>query len=302
MALGMLGVMLGALERVRLASEAEAALICQQRRKPLAHLRVKACKKKESAVFDTIAESARLDALEARSTEAVQTLGVSCQADSGRRLLTAERDLTALITLGQFGGSLCRMLDDDLAACAEAYEVAFYGATACAAIHGKCMPCLQQFDVLGFCRNTCQPQLACTSDPGRTVGLTDCSQATTPEACARSWSTTNDYAIPTDIIRTASCFWDATSVPAACRQCTPVETSRGRCANSCIRAADMPRCRIGGRSYGSCPALNGNAAACALTYEMSLVGTLTCWYDAGSGACNGCDPLDESQGLCTNGC
>jgi len=303
LALGMVGAVLGALDRIHTSREAEAALVCQHQRKPLAHLRVDACKKKETAVFDTIADSARVDALEARSTTTEQALGLTCAEDPGRRLLTADRDVAGLMTLGYIGGTPCRTLDDDLASCAEAYEVGIFGSTACTAIRGKCMACYEPLEVLGLCRNACQPSIACTADPGRTVGRTACSQATIPEACVQSWSTTTDYATPTDVVRSTSCFWDATSLPPGCRECTPEQTSLGRCANSCIAAADLPRCRLGGRSYGECSALDGNPAACTLTYETSpLFGTQTCWYDAGPGDCQGCDPLDEFEGRCTNGC
>jgi hypothetical protein len=217
-------------------------------------------------------------------------------------MLTVSRDVAGMMSLGYVAGPLCRMLDDDLARCAQAYEVGVYGTTACAAVGGKCVPCYPPLEAEGLCRNACQPPLGCPADPTRTDGRSECRSATTPAACAQSWTTTAEYATTTDVIRGTSCFWDTSVVPAACVECGPSATSRGQCANTCIVAADLPRCRLGGRSYGDCSALDANPAACALTYEMSLFGTETCWYDAGAGRCHGCDPIDESLGLCTNGC
>jgi len=282
--------------------QAEAALVCQHQKKPRAQLRVEACKKKETAVFDTAADTARVDALVAEQAEVATAVGLVCAGEPGRRLLTVERDVAGLMSLGYLGGPLCRTLDDDLGACAEAYEVGPYGAVACAPIAGKCTPCYQPLEVLGLCRNRCQPALACAADPARTVGRSDCAAATTPDACAQSWTTTTDYAIPSDIVRATSCFWSTTAMPPACAECTPRERSLGRCANSCLGAGDLPRCRLGGRTYGKCSALDGNAAACTLTYEQSLLGTQTCWYDAGAGECRGCDPIVESEDRCQNGC
>lgn len=278
------------------ARDAGAALVCQHARKPRAFLRVDACRKKETAVFDTAADGARLDAL-------ARVVGSTCPADPTRRLLTPDADVAGLMSLGYVGGSLCRTLDDDLAACAESYETtSYYGATACAPVKNKCMPCYQPLDVLGICRNVCQPPVACTADPGRTSVQLECAAVTTPAACAQSWTTTVEYATPTDIVRSTSCFWDATAMPAVCRKCSPEDTSRGRCANSCIAATDMPRCRVGGRTYGRCAVLDGDPVGCAMTYETSIFGTATCWYDAGTADCSICDPLNEAQGRCTNGC
>ncbi len=288
------GGVLGMLEPLPMAGDADAALVCQHERKPLARLSVKACKKKETTVFDTAEASVRLD-------QTAQMLGTRCAADPSRRLVTVDRDVAGLMSLGYLAGSLCRTLDDDLAACAASYEMSYYGAAACAAINGKCMACYQPLELAGLCRNACQAPLACPADPARTVALSECPQATTPEACAQSYATTTGFAIPTDIIRTTSCFWNVTAIPAGCEECEPDAISRGRCANSCIAASDLPRCRLGGRSYGKCKALDGNPVACALTYELSVLGTQTCWYDAGAGECNGCDPLVESQGSAATG-
>lgn len=283
--------------------DADAALVCQHQRKPRASVRIEACKKKETSVFDTDAESARLDALEALAGRTAQVAGVGCPEDPGRRLLTVDRDVSGLMSIGYLGGPLCRTLDEDLAGCARGYEIGIYGATACVAMRGKCLPCYQPLEVLGLCRNTCQRPLACAADPERTVGVTACEQAATAEVCDQAWSTTTDYATPTDVIRTTSCFWDGSALPPGCRECTPDQTSLGRCANSCVPAAELPHCRLGGRAYGQCGALDADPVACGLTYETSpLFGTQTCWYDAGAGACQGCDPLDEQEGRCTNGC
>jgi len=284
------------------AGEAQAALVCQHQKKPRAYLRVDACKKKETMVFDTAADTARIDALVAAQAEVATAVGIVCAEDPGRRLLTVDRDVAGLMSLGYLGGPLCRTLDDDLGACAESYEVGPFGATACAPVGGKCMPCYQPLEVADLCRNLCQPALACAADPARTLARSECFGATTPEACAQAWTTTTDYATPTDIVRATSCFWNAAALPPACAECTPRESALGRCANSCLRAGELPRCRLGGRSYGQCSALDGNAAACTMTYELSVLGTQTCWYDAGSGDCQGCDPLDESEERCRNGC
>lgn len=298
-ALGLLGALCAARGPAR---EANAALVCQHQSKPRAHVRVKTCRKKETVVFDTAVDSARGDALAADQKEMATALGLVCAEDPARRLLTVDRDVAGLMSLGYLGGPLCRTLDDDLGACAEAYEVGPFGAVACAPIEGKCMPCYQPLEVVGLCRNVCQPALACTADPARTLARTECADATTPDACSRSWTTTTDYATPTDIVRATSCYWNATAMPAVCAECTPDETSRGRCANSCISVSELPRCRLGGRSYGQCAVLDGNAAACAMTYELSALGTQTCWYDTGSGDCRGCDPFDEAEDRCHNGC
>jgi hypothetical protein len=247
-----------------------------------------------AASFDT-PRDAVLD-----TTLAASTFGLACVQDPARRMLSADRDVTGLMSLGYIGGTPCRTLDDDLASCAQAYEVGVYGATACAAVGGHCLPCYPPLEAEGLCRNTCQPPIGCLADPTRTHGREGCGSATTPAACAQSWTTTTEYATTTDVIRATSCFWDTTA--AACVGCRPETTSLGKCANTCIAAGDLPRCRLGGRSYGRCSALDGNPAACGLTYEQSPFGTQTCWYDAGPGECQGCDPLDASLGRCTNGC
>jgi hypothetical protein len=204
--------------------------------------------------------------------------------------------------LGYLAGPLCRTLDDDPAACDQSYEVAGYGASACAHVRGKCVPCDTLLDVSGVCRNVCHPPVTCTADPSRTTLLRDCSDAPNPAACGAAWSATFSYATPIDVVRGVSCFWDATAMPARCDRCGPEEVSQGKCGNTCIASADLPRCRVGGRTFGRCGVLAGNPAACALTYQAGPYGTETCWYDAGPGQCEGCDPVAEAQGKCSNGC
>lgn len=285
--------------------QADAALVCEHQRKPLVRLRVNACKRTERAVFDTgseAAQDARLATVERRSGDAVTVVGLTCAQDPARRPLVAQRDLAGgMMMLGYVSASLCRTLDDDPAACAQAFESSTYGPTACAVVRGKCFSCHPLLELSGICRNACQPAIACVVDPARPTGRTSCSDATTPALCAQSWSVTSAYATPTDILRPTTCFWDAAAIPPACDECDPTDVSRGLCANTCLAAADLPRCRVA-RGYGRCSALDGNPAACVLTYEAGPFGTQTCWYDAGPAACRGCDPLVESMGMCDNGC
>jgi hypothetical protein len=285
-ALALLAAVVGTAVPFDPASDADAAVVCQHRRKPLVRLRVEACKKSEMALLDTAATTS--------------TLGLACVQDPTRRMLMADRDVTALLSLGYVAGTLCRTLDDDLASCALAYEVGLFGATACAAVGSTCLPCYPPLEAEGLCRNACQPPIGCPADPTRTDGREDCGQAATAAECAQSWTPSAEYATPTDVIRATSCFWDAGIV--ACTACDPGDTALGRCANTCIAAADLPRCRLGGRSYGRCSRLDGKPGPCGRTYELSQLGTQTCWYDAGRGECRGCEPLDESLGRCTNGC
>ena len=102
-------------------------------------------------------------------------------------------------------------------------------------------------------------------------------------------------------MRGTSCYWDTSAPPAKCDECDPEATSKGQCSNTCIAPADLPRCRLGGRTF-DCDVLDGNPATCSLTFQSGPYGSETCWYDAGPGECNGCNPVDESKGKCSNGC
>jgi hypothetical protein len=277
--------------------EAGAAVMCQK--KKAVRLRNDVCKAKEQTVFSTGA----VGDLSGQVATVRTHLGLECPGDPQRRLLTVTRDVSgSLGMIGYVAGPLCRTLDDDPVACGQSFELASYGASACVLVRGKCVPCDVLLEVGSVCRNVCQPAVTCPADASRTTLLLDCSDATTAAACGAAWSATFSYAIPTDVVRGVSCFWDIAAMPARCDRCDPEATSMGKCGNTCIGPADLPRCRVGGRTFGSCDVLAGNPAACALTYQAGPYGTETCWYDAGPGQCEGCDPVAEAQGKCTNGC
>ena len=288
--IGLLAAVLATTLAAGLPRDASGAVMCQK--KKAVHVRANVCKAKEQAVFDT------------GEVGTIQSyLGLECAGEPQRRLLTVSRDVSASLgMLGYLAGSLCRTLDDDPAACGQSFELAGYGASACAVVRGKCLPCDILLELSGVCRNVCQPAVTCPADPSRTTVLLDCSDATTVAACAAAWSATTSYATPTDVIRGVSCFWDTSVVPAKCDRCSPEATSTGKCGNTCIAPADLPRCRVGGRTFGSCDVLDGNPAACNLTYQSGPYGTETCWYDIVPGQCGGCNPVDEAQGKCSNGC
>lgn len=286
--------------------EADAALICQHQKKPKVFLRPNACKKKEQAVFDTGSEAnqdSMLADLQSRATQTSTLLGAVCPEDPARRLLAVSPDVVGgLSMIGYLSTPLCRTLDDDAAACAGAYEVTAYGPSACAYLRGKCLPCDLPLDLISVCRNACQPPVTCAADPTRTTAVLNCDDVTTPAACAQAWSVTSQYATPTHRFQGTSCYWNTTAIPAGCERCQPADMSQGKCSNTCIATADLPRCRLGGRSYGRCDVHNGNPAACQQTYELGPYGTQTCWYDLGAAECHGCDAVTEAAGTCMNGC
>jgi hypothetical protein len=283
---------------------AGAAVICQQqKKKPVVHLRAGACKKSEQAVFDTQSEITQNQSLAETTSviaETASVAGTKCVGDPARHLVPGTTDVAGgLLLLGYLSSSLCRTLDDDPTGCEAAFEPSIYGGTsACVYLAGKCQLCDVQLDATGVCRNVCQHPLSCALDPARTTRLSNCSEAANQPACEQAWTLGADFMRPPEVMRATSCFWDA----GACSRCAPDAISQGKCTNTCIATADLPRCRASGRSFGKCSTLDGNAAACGQTYELGHYGTQTCWYDAGSGHCYGCDPVAESKVQCSNGC
>jgi hypothetical protein len=242
------------------------------------------------------ANTAAVTALQTRTERTDVMLGTSCPGDPSRTLLTANRDVNGLLLLlGYASVSLCRTLDADEAACNRSFESSTYGAAACAYIDGKCLMCDLPLDAVAACRNTCAPALTC-ADGSRQSRLGSCDQATTQPDCESAFTFSIEYATPSDMIRGASCYWSS----GACYRCTPQDVATGKCTNTCLAATDLPVCRATGRAFGKCDALNADTAACNATFELGRYGTQTCWY--GAGTCNGCDPIAEKQGKCTNGC
>ena len=277
---------------------ADAAQMCQVGKTKQVRLRAGSCRKKETSLFDTATSASAVADLQARATRTETSLAQTCPDDPTRTLISPNRDTNGLLfMLGYVGFSLCRTLDGNQAACNASFEPGAYGAAACAYVAGKCLTCDLVLDAAGVCRNTCMPALTC-ADVTRPTRVGSCEDVATQPACQAAFTLSLDYATPTDVVRAASCFWDG----AACKRCDPERTSAGSCSNSCVGASDLPVCRAAGHAFGHCSALNGNPAACNMTYELSRYGTQTCWYDVGPGDCNGCDPVAESQGKCTNGC
>lgn len=284
--------------------DAEAVVVCQRGQKKF-RLRASACKPKETPVFDTTA----LDVERGRVDEHDGQL-----ADQGGRLTEQAGRVEHLeIVLGQtcggaperkpisanlFGGGTafgCRAFDGDPSGCEQRYQSGEGGAAGCAYLNDNCIPCHAFFDALGVCDNACQSIAPC-ADATRSASVGDCDDVTTQPACEQSWGVSSGYATSDAIFKPTTCWWDG----ADCNECHPDDLSNGDCTNTCLTPAQLPVCRAEGRSFGNCSALDGNEAGCLSTYEMSGVGTLTCWYDAGE--CMGCDPEREHAGSCENLC
>jgi hypothetical protein len=288
----------------------DAAVVCERVRKKRAkvHLRAERCKAKETVIFDTsdaasnlVSQGQQLAAQAARVGRIEGWLDLVCEGDPQREMLQPPADIGGpLVALGYASivASACRTLDDDPAACARKFEVRQYGASACAYVRGKCIPCDLVLAAAGICANPCQPPTNCPNDPSRSDAVTHCSDLGTQVECDRSWSSSSDFAVPGDAIRGTSCYWNA----GVCETCDAEAVSIGSCTNTCLAAADLPRCRDASRTFGHCAEHDGDQPTCGTRYEAGPYGTTACWYDVAGSKCERCDPDDEAGGKCTNPC
>jgi hypothetical protein len=290
--------------------DAGAVVVCQRKKK--VRLRAESCKEKETPLFDSRevgverervnAHDARLDEHEGRIDEqegrldahderiggAQTALGQRCEGDPTRRPIAA-----SIFGFGTI--AMCRTLDDDPEACGQSFEVREDGvAASCVHLQGNCLGCDLGLHATGVCQNACQ-EIACAD--ASLTGVGSCSDLTSQVDCEQSWRPTGQFPTFEQSIQATPCHWNAGDT--RCEECGPRQISDGLCQNTCLTPDQFPLCRAEGRTYGDCGSLDGNESACNTTYELTLFGTATCFYD---GNCEPCDPLSESEGDCTNDC
>ncbi len=153
------------------------------------------------------------------------------------------------------------------------------------------------------------PAPSCEGDDTRTVfagaggsggsGSGPCRQfdGSDQNTCEVAWAiSNNDQAV--------SCFWDAGSN--TCEGCGSNNAGSGACTNTCIACDDDPTRTVaaGGSASGACRQFDAiDQSTCEMAWAVSNQGyAVSCFWDAGSNTCEGCDPSNADDGSCRNTC
>lgn len=294
-----------------LLSDAEAAVLCQRKKKLT--IRATACKAKETLVQDlgqlgsgvqqlgsdvqqlggaVGAQGGRLDAQTSRVDFVVEQLRLECTAAPER--VRVENDDSFYYDNVECGGG-CRLHDGDPAACNAAWAISESGATSCFVFGDRCLPCADCGDEAGACTNACRPprEVTCENDPTRTVfaggpGTEACSRFEDQTSCEQAY-----HAGRGDVA--ASCFWTGTQ----CRGCGPNNENDADCTNTCR----VTTCADAGRTnLRECDDVD--ELVCPTSFQIADDGTGTtesCYFDADDG-CLACTIQDELRGRCENVC
>lgn len=104
--------------------------------------------------------------------------------------------------------------------------------------------------------------------------------------------------------RSASCYYDVDN--GECFGCGPSNEGEGDCVNTCVTPVpclDQTRTIYAGPPDSrGCRRFSGDQAMCEQAYVEGDDGVASCYYDAGTGDCQGCGARTQFNEGCTNTC